>query len=189
VISALLCAEILEKRGALTMELTTTERFRRDYVETRILSAHPVEIVAMLYEVAIESLNEAIGHLKTGDRRARSKAVTRAEEAIQELLFALDHSVFPSFSRTTAGLYQYALSRMVAGHAKESEAAFQEALTVLKPLGSAWAEVKTQICNEPKAAEAPAVEHPQAPDSEVFSDPYSAYRQSAGASLSRDWSC
>jgi flagellar biosynthetic protein FliS len=171
------------------MELTTTERFRRDYVETRILSAHPVEIVAMLYEVAIENLNEAIRHLKTGDRLARSRAVTRAQQAIHELLIALDHSVFPPFSRTTAGLYQYALNRMVTGHAKESEVAFQEALAVLKPLGSAWAEVKSQLCAEPKSTEAPAVEQPQAEVSEGFNDPYSAYRQNSGGPASRDWSC
>ena len=34
------------------------------YLESRILSAHPVEIVAMLYEVAIDSLNDAIAQLR-----------------------------------------------------------------------------------------------------------------------------
>jgi flagellar biosynthetic protein FliS len=171
------------------MDATMTERFRKDYVESRILSAHPVEIVAMLYDVAIENLNDAIAHLKTHDRLARSRAVTRAQQAIHELLIALDHTVFPGFSRTTADLYQYALSRIVTGHAKESEKAFQEALTVLKPLGSAWAEVKTQLCEEPKAAEPPAVEPPQMETLEGFNDPYSAYRQNAGAPETRDWSC
>jgi flagellar secretion chaperone FliS len=170
------------------MDTTTTDRLKRDYLESRILSAHPVEIVAMLYEVAINSLNEAIGHLKTGDRFARSKAVSRAEQAIHELLFALDHSVNAKFSRTSASLYQYALGRIVAGHAQQSEAAFQEALTVLQPLASAWDDLKTQLCEEPKSTESAPAEAPQAPATEGFNDPYAAYRQSP-AGASRDWSC
>jgi flagellar biosynthetic protein FliS len=171
------------------MDTTIAERLRKDYLESRILSAHPVEIVAMLYEVAIDSLNEAIGHLKTCDRFARSRAVTRAEQAIQELLIALDHSINAPFSRTSEDLYRYILSRIVAGHAQESEAAFQEALTILKPLASAWADLKARLCEEPKSAdEAPAETVPNAVEESV-NDPYEAYRQNPGAAASRDWSC
>jgi flagellar biosynthetic protein FliS len=168
------------------MDTAIAERLRKDYLESRILSAHPVEIVAMLYEVAIDSLNEAIGHLKTCDRFARSRAVTRAEQAIQELLIALDHSVNAPFSRTSEDLYRYTLSRIVAGHAQESEAAFQEALTVLKPLASAWGDLKARLCEEPKDA---PVETAPAEDTEAVIDPYAAYRQGSGTGASRDWSC
>jgi flagellar protein FliS len=167
------------------MDATTNERLRRDYLESRVLSAHPVEIVSMLFDVAIESLKEAIGHLKTQDRMARSRAATRAEQAIQELLVALDHSVNAPFTHTSADLYRYALGRIVAGHARESEAAFQEALIVLKPLQSAWADLKSRLCEEPKAVveEVPAEE----PRHTVI-DPYAAYRQTAATTVSRDWS-
>jgi flagellin-specific chaperone FliS len=160
------------------------ERMRKEYVESRILSAHPVEIVAGLYEAAVTSLNEAIGHLRAGDRLARSRAITRAEHAVQELWFALDHSVNPAFSRRSADLYQYALGRMVAGHARESEREFQEALSVLTPLAGAWAEVKTRVTPEPKQAEETAVES----ERQAGSDPYAAYRQDGGAVTGRDWS-
>lgn len=163
------------------------ERLRKDYLESRILSAHPVEIVAMLYEVAIDSLNDAIAQLRARDRFARSRAVTRAEQAIQELLIALDHSVNAQFSQTSADLYRYALGRIVAGHAHESERAFQEALTVLRPLAGAWADLKARLVDEPaEKAEETAVEEPRV--SESASDPYAAYRQTTVAA-SRDWSC
>jgi flagellar biosynthetic protein FliS len=171
------------------MDTTIAQRLRKDYLESRILSAHPVEIVAMLYEVAIDSLNEAIGHLKTCDRFARSRAVTRAEQAIQELLIALDHSVNAPFSRTSEDLYRYTLSRIVAGHAQESEAAFQEALTILKPLASAWADLKARLCEEPKAAAEAPTEQPSNAGTESVNDPYEAYRQNPAAAASRDWSC
>jgi len=160
------------------------ERMRKEYVESRILSAHPVEIVAGLYEAALGGLHEAIGYLRTGDRMARSKAITKAEHAVQELWFALDHSVNPPFSRRSADLYQYVLGRMVTGHARESERELQEALSVLTPLGSAWSEVSARITAEPKQSEETAVES----EAQARSDPYSAYRQEPGPVTERDWS-
>ncbi|HTS77888.1 MAG TPA: flagellar protein FliS [Bryobacteraceae bacterium] len=170
------------------MDPRTLERMRRDYLESRILSAQPVEIVAMLFQVATTSLAEAIENLKSGDRFARSRAVTRAEQAIHELLIALDHSVHPAFSRTSADLYRYALARIVAGHARESEQAFREALAVLQPLESAWMDLKVRSGGEP--LEPSVEESPEEPKmrSPAVKDPYEAYRQSP-ALASRDWSC
>jgi flagellar secretion chaperone FliS len=166
-----------------------TERMRKEYAESRLLSAHPVEVIAMLYEIAIAALQEAIGHLRSGDRFARSRAITRAEQAVQELLFALDHSKGEEFSRTSAGLYHYALKRMVAGHAKQSEAEFEEALRVLKPLARAWTELKTRTVYE-KASER-GVESPVEAEAgetrEEVRNPYAAYRQDPVAAA-REWS-
>lgn len=156
----------------------------RDYLESRILGAHPVEIVALFYQVAIDNLNQAIAHLASGDHFARSAAVTRAEQAVQELLIALDHSVNAPFTRTSADLYHYVLERIVAGHSRRSEEAFRDALSVLTPLAAAWADLKSRLAEEP--AEEPAKVEPR---EEMIIDPYAAYRQSPAAVASRDWSC
>lgn len=170
------------------MQNAIPERIRRDYFEERIRSAHPVEIVALLFRVAIESLHEAVQRLKSGDRFGRSSSITRAEHAIQELLFSLDHSVYPSFSRTASGLYRYALDRIVAGHAQESEKAFQDALAVLDPLSKAWEDVRARICDDPGARPQEA-EASAEPPREGAKDPYSAYLRTQTPLGSRDWSC
>jgi flagellar biosynthetic protein FliS len=169
------------------MYTETMSRWQRDYLEERIRSAHPVEIVSMLFEVAIENLNAAIEHLKAHDHFARSTTVTRAQEAVQELLFALNHSVAPAFAKNAASVYHFALDRMAAGHARQSEQAFREALNVLTPLAAAWAEVKNRMCGElvdHKAdAEAPA---PEAGSAE-FDNPYGAYRAVQEFAVQREW--
>jgi flagellar biosynthetic protein FliS len=170
------------------MQNAIPELLRRGYFEQRILSAHPVEIVALLFRVAIESLHEAVQHLKSGDRFARSSSITRAEHAIQELLFSLDHSVYPSFSRTASGLYRYALDRIVAGHAQESEKAFQDALAVLDPLSKAWEDVRARICEDPGAGPQEE-EAPAEPPRESAKGPHSAYLGTQIPLGSRDWSC
>ena len=165
------------------MDTETLQRARRDYLEGRIRSAHPVEIVAMLFQVAIDNLNLAIEHLKTRDHFARSRAVTRAEEAVHELLTALDHSVFPSFSRTAADLYHYALRRITVGHANQSEQALREALAALSPLASAWNDVKDRLRGEPALMPA-AAEAPQT----AGQTSRAAYEDHNEAVGQRDWS-
>lgn len=169
------------------MYTETMNRRQRDYLEERIRSAHPVEIVSMLFEVAIENIKASIEHLKTRDHFARSKTVTRAEEAIQELLFALNHSAAPAFAKNAASVYRYAIDRMAMGHARQSEEGFREALTVLEPLASAWAEVKNRMCGElvhQNAAVEPVPEETQAPQ---FDNPYGAYRAVQEFATQREW--
>ncbi|HUA85585.1 MAG TPA: flagellar protein FliS [Bryobacteraceae bacterium] len=162
------------------------QRLHREYFENRILSAHPVEVVAMLFQAALENLADAIRHLKSGDRLARARSVTRAEQAIQELLIALDHSVDPAFSRRSADLYRFAIGRIAAGHAEQSERAFTEAITVLRPLAEAWTELKTRTCDEPARPDSTA-EASKTPEPSV-SDAYAGYRSGAAMAGSRDWS-
>jgi flagellar biosynthetic protein FliS len=170
------------------MDSNTLQRLQREYLESRILSAHPIEIVSMLYQVAIDHLKAAIENLKTGGHFARSRAVTRAEQAVHELLIALDHSVDAPFTRTSADLYQYVLERIVTGHAKKSEQAFREALAVLTPLAAAWTDLKTRMAEEPSAKGAVPDAAPEEPRP-TAEDPYAAYRQKPGVAASRDWSC
>lgn len=176
------------------MDAKTLQQAQRSYAEGQVLSAHPVELVHMLYQVAIDNLNAAIAHLKNRDAFARAYAVSKAEEAVGELVLSLDHSVNAPFTHTLGELYGYVVQRIAEGHAKQSEQAFQEAMSILATLAETWAEVKKRVCeenriadtgNEPQPAEAPAAE----PAVQV-SDRYAAYSQSLPAAVgSRDWSC
>lgn len=184
--SALVLVPIRDMQSEPVMDTETSRRLQREYLENRIRSAHPVELVNMLYDVAIDNLQAAIGHLRTHDRLARSRAITKAEEAVEELLLALDHPVDAPFTHTLAGLYRYCLKRMIAGHSQQSEAAFREALSVLSTLAVAWREVKQQKCGEPQAA--PPEEEPVPVAPRPANDRYAGYRESPPAAQSRDWS-
>lgn len=161
------------------------EQAHRDYRESRILAAHPLEIVEMLYQVAIDNLHDAIAQLKAGDRFARARAVSKAQEAVHELAISLDRSVDAPFTRTLADLYQYTLRQITMGHARESEREFQDALSILTSLAGAWSQVRDKVCEEEQAMEQPSPEpeHPGASSA-------SPYEEAVGAATgSRDWSC
>jgi len=168
------------------MDQETQRRLQREYFESRVRSAHPIEIVTMLYQAAIDNLNAAIGHLKTGDRRARARAVSKAQEAVHELLVALDHSVGASFTHTLASLYRYCLDRMVTGHSQQSAKSFEEALSVLSTLAIAWREIKQRMCDGPAEE---AVAAPAGESRRTINQPYSQYRPESEMVGSRGWSC
>jgi flagellar protein FliS len=172
------------------MDVETVQQAHRDYAESRVLSAHPVEIVHMLYQVAIDNVNAAISHLRNQDHFARSYAVTKAQSAIHELILALDHSVNAPFTSTLSDLYHYSLQQISQGHGKQSEQAFREALSILTTLAAAWAEVKKRLCGDEGSSPTESAGHPLAVEAPQESqNPYSEYGSSLSTSvLSRDWS-
>src|SRR5689334_18677240 len=165
---------------------------QREYLESRILSAQPAELIELLYQIAIQSLKKAIDHLKSGDAMARAGEVTRAQEAVNELMAALDHSVGASFTQTLAALYAYVQQEILKGHAGPSEEAFRRAMGILATLEEGWKAVRVETSQaDPAAAPQPVVvdeAETTAEPSGGVSDRSSEYYQTAVPVGSRDWS-
>jgi flagellar protein FliS len=167
------------------------QQAQRDYLESRILSAQPAELVEMLYQIAIQSLRKAIGHLKSGDALARAGEITRAQEAVNELMAALDHSVGAAFTQTLASLYAYVQQQILKGHAGPSEDALQRAIGILNTLQEGWSGVCTELAkaNQSATPPIPYVEPEQAEEQPVGADDRSGeYYQEAVPVPSRGWS-
>jgi len=168
------------------------QQAQREYLESRILSAQPAELIEMLYQVAIQSLKKAVGHLKSGDAMARSREITRAQEAVNELMAALDHSVGASFTQTLAALYAYVQQQTLKGHSGPSEEALQRAIGILSTLQEGW----HGVCVELAKANQPAVVAPQSgaqdysEETPVAAGDRSAdyYQEEAVPASSRGWS-
>lgn len=166
------------------------QRAHREYMESRVLAAQPVVLVEMLYQVAVRALETAIRHLKSGDAMARSKEISRAQEAVNELMRALDPSADVPFTPALAALYAYVQEEILKGHARPSEEALRNALSVLKPLLEGWSGVREQVA-PPDAAAAPGPERlqqPLEPSPNVSTDPRAAYQPELEPA-SRDWNC
>src|ERR1700691_3407595 len=110
----------------------------KEYLSSRVAAATPVELTRMLYEGAVQAVQEAMTAHRAGDILARGYAVTRAVEILGELRFSLRRDVAPQYCDTLSGLYGYLQNRLIQAHAEKSESMLQEVLKLIETLLEGW---------------------------------------------------
>lgn len=139
---------------------------RKEYLSSRVAAATPMELTRMLYEAAIQSVQEAIAAHRLGDILARGNAVTKAVEIIGELRFSLRREVNPQYCDTLAGLYGYLQRRLIQAHAEKSESMLREVEALIQTLLEGW----MGAINNVAGAQSPEPETAAgAPDAETVS--------------------
>ena len=116
--------------------------WRDAYLDSRILSADPLELVHILYEHALTMVRDARRHLAAKDIAARGNSISRAIAAIDELDGSLDRKMDGSLTRNLAGLYQYMRMRLLTANLRQEDAPLAEVEDLLKTLGEAWAAIR-----------------------------------------------
>jgi flagellar protein FliS len=111
------------------------------YIENSVLTATPLELVAMLYRCAINSISQARKALAEGDVAGRVQPVNRAYDAVTELSLSLDHNSGGEVARQLSDLYTYISHKIILGHATQSDEAFAEAARLLSTLVESWDEL------------------------------------------------
>ena len=128
------------------------------YLESRVLSADPLELVRLLYEAAMDAVREGRRHLAQGEIAARSRSITRAFSIMQELIAALDHERGGEISARLAQLYDYMQRRLLEANFRQTDEPLAEVLGLLATLAEAWQGVKQQT--QPAPVENPWAQGP-----------------------------
>ena len=123
------------------------------YLESRTLSADPMELVRLLYQAATRAVREARQQLAGGDIAQRSGAISKACEILIELAGSLDYERGGEISRNLARLYDYMNRRLIQANYEQSDQPLQEGLGLLDTLYEAWDGIRQPI---PARAEAPS---------------------------------
>lgn len=108
------------------------------YLEGRVASADPLELVRLLYDAAIASVREARRALAAGEILARSRAISKASGIVIELNSALDHAQGGDLSRRLAALYDYVLRRLLEANLQQTDAPLEEVWGLLSTLAEGW---------------------------------------------------
>ncbi|HYW48834.1 MAG TPA: flagellar export chaperone FliS [Bryobacteraceae bacterium] len=111
---------------------------REAYVESRILSAGPVELVRLLYQGAAGAVRDARRHLASGEIRERSCSISKAWEILTELAESLDYARGGEISGRLAQLYDYMRRRLTEAHLRQDDRALAEVQELLGTLAEAW---------------------------------------------------
>jgi flagellar protein FliS len=110
----------------------------QNYFDNEVLAASPLKLIQMLYVGALDSIKAARRHLRLGEIRARSRAITKAMRIVTELLHCLNHTAGGDLSRNLAGLYGYVMRLLILANTKQEEAPLVEAEALLSTLSEAW---------------------------------------------------
>lgn len=114
------------------------------YQQTAVQSRSPLELVVMLYDGALRFLAAADDAMARGDLTARRDALSRALAIIAELQNTLNMNAGGDLAASLDRLYNYLNTRLVDVTVKSDRTAIDEALSLLRPLRDAWAEIAAE---------------------------------------------
>src|SRR5580658_4155214 len=128
----------------------TPSDIRKEYISSRVTSATPMELTRLLYEGAVQSVEEAVAAHRAGDILARGNAVTKTVQILGELRFALRREVNPQYCDTLAGLYGYLQRRLIQAHAEKSDSMLREVQALIQTLLEGWVGAMDNLSGERK---------------------------------------
>jgi flagellar protein FliS len=155
---------------------------QREYITQRVLGASPMELIRLLYESALQSVDKALRALYSGDILERGQSINRAIEILTELRAALRHDVQPEYCATLAGLYGYMQRQLVRAHAERSEAPLQEVSRLIQTLLDGWNGAMINVSSTKDGAPQDAAGQPEQP-----SEPKGYSPEPAAAPSGRSW--
>ena len=118
------------------------------YLETKILSADPIELVRIMYRAAVGAVESARRHLALREIPERSAAIAKSLEILVEFSASLDHERSPEMSTRLAQLYDYMGTRLLEANAQQSDAPLAEVNRLLSTLSEAWEQMKVSSKSE-----------------------------------------
>jgi flagellar protein FliS len=114
------------------------------YREVAVKTANPLQLIVMLYDAAICSLQEARGHIDRKNIAGRSRSLNKCISIISELQSCLNMKAGGNIASSLDKLYDYMKRRIFAANVEQSVQPLLEIETLLENLRSAWREIAAQ---------------------------------------------
>jgi len=112
--------------------------YSRVGLETDVSSATPHRLVQLLFDGLFESMNQALGAIRTKDVAQKNRALSRAVRIVDEgLKSALNMEAGPLANDLDA-LYAYVSIRLTQANARSDENAIEECQALMGPVREAW---------------------------------------------------
>jgi len=116
----------------------------QNYQQERVEQATPLELTCILYEGAIQAVEQALVFLKRGDILARGRSVARAQGILLELAESLDRKKGGDFAARLGLLYDYMLSKLAEAHSQQVPEPLVEVRKLLTDIYAAWRQISPE---------------------------------------------
>lgn len=115
------------------------------YFEETIINAEPIDLIRLLYQRAIASVQDAAEHLRNRKIAERSAAIMKAYMVLAELMSALRPEAAPELAARLRNLYAYMQQRLLDANMRQTEPPLTEVLSLLTTLEEGWAGVAANL--------------------------------------------
>jgi flagellar protein FliS len=124
------------------------------YQEVEVKTASATELVVLLYDAAIASLQKAQEHLAVRDIAGRVRCLNKAISILTELQANLNFEAGGEIAFSLERLYGYMKDRIFQANLHQDAAPLKEMVRLLSGLRASWAEVARKQAEQSTRAEA-----------------------------------
>ncbi|HSW39682.1 MAG TPA: flagellar export chaperone FliS [Acidobacteriota bacterium] len=118
----------------MSASFTPAQRYR----ETAITTANPVQLVVILYDAAICSLQEARRRIEHKDIEGRARAINKSISLISEMQSSLNHKDGGEIAVSLDRLYDYMKRTLFQANVQQNARLLAEVEALLENLVGAW---------------------------------------------------
>lgn len=123
--------------------------YRQVGVQSMVDSASPQQLIKMLFDGLLASINAARGAIERGDINEKVRHIGKAVRILQEgLLSALDREKGGELAGNLAALYEYCTSRLTLANARNDVGMVDEVAGLVNTVAQGW----NEITNAPASA-------------------------------------
>ena len=125
--------------------------YRQVGVQSMVDSASPQQLIKMLFDGLLASINAARGAIERGDISEKVRHIGKAVRILQEgLLGALDREKGGELAGNLASLYEYCTTRLTLANARNDASMVDEVAGLMNTVAQGW----NEITNAPAPAAA-----------------------------------
>lgn len=117
--------------------------YKRVSADTGVSAADPHQLVSMLFDGLIQSLNAARGAMERGEIEAKGQAIGKAVRILEEGLKAgLNMPQGGGLASNLRGLYDYAIQRLSLANLRNDRALITEVIQLIEPVADSWKQIR-----------------------------------------------
>lgn len=113
--------------------------YKRVGAQTSIEGASPHQVICLLFEALLRSLNSARGAMARGDIETKGEAIGKAVRILEEgLKSGLDMEAGGELAVNLNGVYNYSILRLTTANLKNDVSLVEEVTQLIVPVFDAW---------------------------------------------------
>jgi flagellar protein FliS len=119
-------------------------QYAQQYQQTQILTSSRVQLVVLLYDAAIQSIELSRRAIDTNNLPDKGRFLGRAISIVGELDSVLDYEQGGEIAKSLHRLYDYILAELIEANAKHMSPKLDGPARCLTTLREAWREIAVQ---------------------------------------------